>query len=442
MSAANRNVFLLCVVFLPFAGVRAARAAEPASLADGMQGLPAEQAGLSAGRQAFQEQRWLDAMADFVAVLQQDPGNAQAHSYVALTIREIEAHHHAAVQEARLRLLNAASKRLEDNWQDPVKIENAISDTTQAEERARRERRQAWCEEAKVERQLGHLPAANALVLRVIAEDPSHREAQQELSELQSAIHRVLETGSDLSVSERYALQGFYAYGQADYAAAADAWGKARALIRQTVPSVEAAKQLAALHFEAYAQRAQDEVDQAKRREEIRMRFARGTDLYQKGRYGQALETFRQVALADPEYPPLAFYLVQAEAKAEQERTRLLSEQKRREIALAFEKGLRCLEHEQYIEAEQAFRRTLALDPSHPQAGSYLTVAQAEIQRRHDPRAAEQHYEAGLIAYAGGKLEEALREWNIATRMNPQHQKALNALAKVQKELAFSKEGG
>ncbi len=64
-------------------------------------------------------------------------------------------------------------------------------------------------------------------------------------------------------------------------------------------------------------------------------------------------------------------------------------------------------------------------------------MVQAEEKKRHDPKAAQMHYEAGLIAYASGKLDEAVREWNTAVRMNPQHEKALNALAKVQKELAL-----
>ena len=83
----------------------------------------------------------------------------------------------------------------------------------------------------------------------------------------------------------------------------------------------------------------------------------------------------------------------------------------------------------------------LLVDPSNPTAGSYLTAVQAEIQRLHDPQAAQAHYEAGLIAYASGKLDEAVREWRIATRMNPQLEKAQNALAKVQKELALNRNG-
>ncbi len=99
------------------------------------------------------------------------------------------------------------------------------------------------------------------------------------------------------------------------------------------------------------------------------------------------------------------------------------------------------MEHEKYAEAQDAFHTVLSLDPSNPTAGSYLTAVQAEIKRLHDPQAAQAHYEAGLIAYASGKLDEAKREWHIAVRMNPQNEKAQNALAKVQKELALNRDG-
>ena len=153
------------------------------------------------------------------------------------------------------------------------------------------------------------------------------------------------------------------------------------------------------------------------------------------------METFRRLAIRDPEYPQLGYYLVQAEAASESERAERLGEEKRQEIELALQKGLASLEAEQLQDAQHSFEKVLQLDPSHPLARSYLAMVQAEMQKRHDPKAAQMHYEAGLIAYASGKLDEAMREWRMATRLNPQHEKALNALAKVQKELALNREG-
>ena len=78
---------------------------------------------------------------------------------------------------------------------------------------------------AQMEAQLGHLAVANDLVLQVIVQNPNDGEAQRLLSDLQSQIRQVLDSGQELPIPERRALEGFYAYGQADYTSAAAAWG-------------------------------------------------------------------------------------------------------------------------------------------------------------------------------------------------------------------------
>ncbi len=395
---------------------------------------------LSRGIDAFEQRRLTEAMGAFVEALRQDPSNSQAHAYLNLIAREMENRQRISAQEKRLQWLAELSKRLEANHQDTAFLEKAILDTTQAEERARQERWHAWCEEARMERDLGHLLSANDLVLRVLKENASDAEAQRQLSELQSRLKTALESAANLSVVDRYAYEGFYAYGQADYAASLTSWSKARAVLAQSTGPGEMPKKLQALRFESYAADAQARVVQEEHRAILRALFQNALSFYQEGRFTKALDLFRQLAIQDPEYPQLGFYLVQAEAAAEKDRARRLGEEKRQEVALKFKSGMSQLEQEHYREAEQAFGEVLALDPTHPQANAYLAMVRAEMKRRHDPKAAQMHYEAGLIAYASGKLDEAVREWRVAARMDPRHDKALNALAKVQKELALYRE--
>jgi tetratricopeptide (TPR) repeat protein len=179
-------------------------------------------------------------------------------------------------------------------------------------------------------------------------------------------------------------------------------------------------------------------VDEEKRLAESKGLFDDGVILFQEKHFTRALEAFRQLAICDPEYPQLGYYLAQTEAASEQERAQRLGEEKRQEIDRALQSGLAALGKEQLRDAETDFEKVLRLDPSHPQARAYLAMVRAETQKRHDPKAAQMHYEAGLIAYASGKLDEAMREWHTAVRMNPEHEKALNALAKAQKELALN----
>jgi len=183
---------------------------------------------LSKGVAAFEERRWPEAMEAFLDVLKQDPANPQAHTYVVLVTREMEAERQAIVRRHRLQMLGDASRHLEGQRHDAAPLEQAIIDTAQSEKIAQEEKWRSRCEEARLERLAGHLLSANDMILQVLAENGSFSEAQRELSELQSQIRQTLDAGMNTSIRERYAMEGFYAYGQADYVTALAAWGKAR----------------------------------------------------------------------------------------------------------------------------------------------------------------------------------------------------------------------
>jgi len=176
----------------------------------------------------------------FLDVLKQDPANTEAHAYITLIAREEEAERQSVLREHRLEMLGDAAKRIDSSRGDPTLLAQAIIDTSHAEKRSLEEKWRSRCAEARMERQAGHLLAANDIVFQVLSEEPAFPEAQQELSELQSQIRHLLDSGMNLSILEHYALEGFYAYGQADYAAAVLAWGKVRTLLAQSYPGRKA----------------------------------------------------------------------------------------------------------------------------------------------------------------------------------------------------------
>jgi len=397
--------------------------------------LRAEAADVDKGIKEFEQRQWMASIREFIDVLKTDPQNRQAHDYLSLAIQQMQIERGARLREWSLAILDKAANRLESNHLDATNLRQDVAETRQAEANVRADRWHAQCQMAVAEDRLGHLEAANDLVFRVLADDSANAEAQRILSDLQSQIHETLELSSTLSATERAALEGFYAYGQADYRTAALAWSKARTALETTVPANELNTQLDGLHFENYQKVAQAHVDEEDRAAHIQQLFAQGTELFQKRSYAEALDRFRQVALLDPDYPQLGRYLAQSEADVETERTRRLSQEKRERAGEAFARGLAALEKNQYAEARQAFKAVLTDDPTHPQAKSYLSVVETEMSRRHDPHAAEQHYEAGVISFAGGKVEEALREWAIATRLDPGNVRAANALTKARKVL-------
>lgn len=395
---------------------------------------------LSLGIQAYQQQRWTEAMGHFVRALNHDPASEDAHAYLNLLIKKIESDQEEQVRERRLLVLGDTAKRLEANHMDSWVIDQSLVENVKTESEHKTAQWHGQCTMAQIEDRMGHLATANDLVLQVIAQDPNNAEAQRMLSDLQSQMHEKLNASGNLSDVERTVLEGFYAYGQADYRLAHTAWVKTRAAVEKVFPPEDRARETAALHFEAYDKVAQAHVDEADRVAHEQALFNEGVALYQKGSYAEALDRFRQVALGNADYPQLAMFLVQSEAAVEKDRTSRISREKLNKAAEAFAVGVAELEKGRYADARRAFQAVLAQDPSHPQARSYLSVVETEMNRRHDPHAAELHYEAGVISYAAGKFEEAVREWSIAARLDPRNQRAANALSKVQKELAAARE--
>jgi len=299
--------------------------------------------------------------------------------------------------------------------------------------------RHSKCTMARMEAQLGRLAAANNLVLQVIAQNPNDGEAQRFLSELQSQIRKTLDTRQDLAISERKALEGFYAYGQADYASAAAAWRQVRGALDPKLTSEEVAREISNLHFEPYEKIARTYLDEEIEAARVRALFGDGVAAYEKQDFDQSLDAFRQVALANPDYPELGHFLVQSEAAVERKRTSDLTDAKRNQTTESFAKGVVSLEKEDYAQAKVYFEEVLAADPSHPQANLYIQQIDTQKNRRIDPAAAQQHYEAGVIAYVSGDSDQAVREWHIAHRLDPDNPKIAEAVHKVERELVLSK---
>jgi len=381
-------------------------------------------ASFDTGVALYKERRWTEAMEQFLDTLQNDPKNKQAHRYIDAIAIELRLEQEKKTEDQRVAYMRGAG----------------FAETRTMEEQRQQTRWQNWLGEARMHRDLGHLLPANDLVLRLLMESPGHTEALRELSELQARLRRAIDQGTNLVMEERFACEGFYAYGQADYAGALQAWNKARQIVQQNSGRLDQERRLATLHFARYEMHARDVLSIDQKKKELETAFAQALSLYQRERYDEALDAFRRLAIREPEYPQLAYYLVQSESGAEKNRARRLGEQKRRQIEILFADAMTHLEAERYALAEASFSKLLTIDPSHSRAQSYLALARAENQRRHDPKAAQQHYESGLVAYASGKLDDAQREWTLTLRMNASHEKARVALAKVQKELAMSRD--
>ncbi len=149
--------------------------------------------------------------------------------------------------------------------------------------------------------------------------------------------------------------------------------------------------------------KAQKEYQQ-KVEEEMERFFKEGEGLYENKNYVSSIKKFEKVISICEEKPieSSSQWRLKARTKIEDALARL------KEIALASQ------EKQEKIEIK-------------------------EKEKVIDPVSAQKHYTAGLVAYAQGRLGEAIREWDLSLRLDPHHEKARLARDKAKKELGLEK---
>ncbi len=162
--------------------------------------------------------------------------------------------------------------------------------------------------------------------------------------------------------------------------------------------------------------------------------YKSGLDSYAANDYSNAVEQWRKAQDLFPHYKNTDVMIVEANRKAagEQERRQSLSRKKEDQIrkskALAREAAL-LVEKKSYKEAIARMDLAADLDPDNP-----------EIQKkRQDIRdqfnsLVEQLYEDGVASYNQEKLSIAIIKWNEVLKLAPDHQLALNFLAKANEQ--------
>jgi tetratricopeptide (TPR) repeat protein len=187
-----------------------------------------------------------------------------------------------------------------------------------------------------------------------------------------------------------------------------------------------------------------------------------GIGYYEQGRYAEALTRFRQAAIADPETHHLAAYMVHAEHEADRAEAIRLGAAKEILFQESVTEGKESLENERYEQAEQAFKKALAIKPDNVEAQGLLAraidaprAARRTVPHRTakaggsvhdtaapDPLAAQRHYQAGLVAYAKHDLQEARKEWLLTARLDSRHPKVFQAINRVDQELTLVESPG
>jgi len=103
-------------------------------------------------------------------------------------------------------------------------------------------------------------------------------------------------------------------------------------------------------------------------------------------------------------------------------------------------KGFSCYEKEEYEKAIAELEKILELDPNHLESIRLIKQAKEKIEKGKSKEEIEKRYTRGLKAYSEGRLQEAVKEWKEALKLDPANEKIRKALEGVEKELQLKEE--
>jgi|GEM_PF-724887 len=281
---------------------------------------------------------------------------------------------------------------LGDTHRFSLKIEFA-----QLEERGEREsglgesrlgnRIATYFKEAKDYQKKGSLLHTLDRYYRVLELAPGNKLAKSKVQEMQKILEDILEEKKYRSPKERYSIQGFIYYEQGKLAEAVNSWEKTL--------EVESRGEKLVLEDKItleYLNKTKKMLTEGIKNRQIKNLLESGISHYQEKKYKQAEKIFSELLKLDPENQQAKEYLEKCELELEKIRKAKIVQPKEEKI----------------------------VPPPPPPP---------------DPVQVEKHYQQGLIYYASGQLESAMKEFETVLKLDPKHEKAQQALEKVKKEL-------
>lgn len=176
----------------------------------------------------------------------------------------------------------------------------------------------------------------------------------------------------------------------------------------------------------ASAQSMLDQMNTEQSREEVGRFIKRGQDLLKKGMNDEAILEFKKALREDPNSAEAKAYLDQMAGSASND---ALNGQVRQVLR----KGLELYQDDKIDEAVKVWEEALKLDPSNAQARSYIKAAQ---ERKVAVARAQSLVGNGVAAYQQGDLGTAVSLWEQALEADPHNEQAEQYLVEGQKQVA------
>ncbi|HUW23076.1 MAG TPA: tetratricopeptide repeat protein [bacterium] len=204
-------------------------------------------------------------------------------------------------------------------------------------------------------------------------------------------------------------------------------------------------------------------------RETVDKRYFRGIDYYAEGQFNKAIEEWREVLKIDPTHSGAKEYLKKARDKIARANSQgkggkgTARNPEEEKIEVYYRQGINYYLAGGFKEAIRQWEEVLKMEPSHKGAKGYIAKAkerlkisgegvgysdyQEEIEEyvkelektgttdEEKEELIAMHYQDGLVAYAHGDLSQAMKEWQIVLKLDPEHKKARRAIIKLQAEM-------
>src|ERR1017187_7218048 len=127
------------------------------TVSPGVQAEAVNPSELTQGIQAYQEERLMTALGHFINVIEKDPSNTQAQTYVKLIAQKLQDRQARKAREEEIAILTATSKLLESRRMDTQDIDQDLHEVLNAQTEREQAERHSKSTMAQMEAQLGGL---------------------------------------------------------------------------------------------------------------------------------------------------------------------------------------------------------------------------------------------------------------------------------------------
>jgi tetratricopeptide (TPR) repeat protein len=266
--------------------------------------------------------------------------------------------------------------------------------------------------------------------------------AQVFLDNIRNALRRQIQDGSLSSPKTLHEAKGFLGFYEGDLDTAVAEWK----LALNADPSDNVLKKK--------LDKAQADLTQKKRQEQIKDLMTRGRNQYELGDIAAAQTSFEKLLILSPKHPEALRHLELIRQRADDRKRQQTIDAK---LDAAREK----IDEGAFLDAVPLLIDILELDASHERARYYLEAAKKKLyikttlstSTKETPKqliaprpapadggdrpSAEKVYTAGMIRYVGNDLPGALELFKQAMEMDPTFNEAAQAYRTVKKELSF-----